>query len=121
MIKACPEKLEEQLTPALAILKEAIEEFASSFQQPMPPLVPRPAFMLAGVLASSIYLLEHVVWSFTGDEGSLEVDIDIFKRWVIEGDTEAVIASVRRAKKYSSQRVKINSTIVFGDPTKAKL
>ena len=121
MIKSCPEKLEEQLAHALAILKEAIEEFASSFQQPIPPLLPKPALMLAGAVTSSIYLLEHAVWSFTTSEASLEVDIEVFKRWVVEGDTVSAIASVRRAKKHSSQRVKINSTIVFGHLTKSKL
>ena len=118
MINSCPETLEEQLADALAPLKEAIEEFALSFLQPMPSLLPRPALMLAGIVASSIYLLEHAVWSFTTDEASLEVDIEVFKRWVIEGDTVSAIASVRRAKKHSSQRVNINSTIVFGHPTK---
>ena len=121
MIKSCPEKLEEQKTHALAILKEAIEEFSSSFRQPMPSLLPRPAFMLAGMITSSIYLLEHAVWSFTTNEVSLEVDIEIFNRWIVEGDTVSAIASVRRAKKHSSQRVKINSKIVFGHPTKSKL
>jgi hypothetical protein len=121
VIKSCPERLEEQLTHALAILEEAIEEFASSFRQPMPSLLPRPALMLAGVVTSSIYLLEHAVWSFTTNEPSLEVDIEVFKRWVIESDTVSAIASVRRAKKHSSQRVKINSTIVFGHPTGVKL
>src|ERR1700734_1109827 len=101
-MESCPEKLEEQVVHALAILKEAIEEFAPSFQQPMPPLVPRPALMLAGVIASSVYLLEHAIWSFTTNEESLEVDIEVFKRWVIEGDTLTSIASVRRAKKQST-------------------
>jgi len=121
VIKSCPEKLEEQLAHALAIMKEAIEEFASSFRQPMPSLLPRPALMLAGVVTSSVYLLEHAVWSFTTNEASLEVDVEIFKRWVIESDTVSAIASVRRAKKHSSHRVKINSKIVFGDRTKSKL
>lgn len=121
MIKSCPENLEEQLAHALAILKEAIEEFASSFRQPIPSLLPRPALILAGVVTSSIYLLEHAVWSFTNNEASLEVDIEIFNRWVVEGDTVSAIASVRRAKKHSSQRIEINSTIVFGDPTRSKL
>jgi len=88
----------------------------------MPTLIPRPALMLAGLVASSIYLLEHAVWSFTTNEPSLEVDIEVFKRWVLEGGTaEAAIASVRRAKKHSSKRVEINSTIVFADPTKSRL
>jgi len=121
VILSCPEKLEEQLTHALGILKEAIEEFASSFQQPMPLLLPRPALLLAGVVTSSIYLLEHAIWSFTANEASLEVDIEVFRRWVIEGDTVAAIASVRRAKKSASKRVEINSTIVFGAATKSKL
>ncbi|KAF8798958.1 hypothetical protein BYT27DRAFT_7122106 [Phlegmacium glaucopus] len=121
VIKSCPKKLEDQLAHALNILREAIEEFASSFQQPMAPLVPRPALILAGVIASSIYLLEHAVWSFTTNEASLEVDIEVFRRWVIEGDAVAAIASVRRAKKHAGERVEINSTIVFGAPTKSKL
>ena len=77
--------------------------------------------MLAGSIASSIYLLEHAVWSFTTNEASHEVDIEVFKRWVIEGDVMAAIASVRRAKKACDGRVKMNSTIVFGAPTKSKL
>jgi hypothetical protein len=121
VIKSCPEKLEEQLVHALPILKDAIEEFASSFRQPMPSLLPRPALILAGVVTSSLYLLEHAVWSFTTNEASLEVDIEIFNRWVIEGDTVSTIASVRRAKKHSSQRAEINSTIVFGEPSRSKL
>ena len=121
MVESCPERIEEQLAHALAILKEAIEEFASSFQQPVQPLVSRPALTLAGVVTSSVYLLEHVVWSFTANEASLEADIEIFKRWVIEGDAVASIASVRRAKKHSAERVRINSTIVFGASTKSKL
>ena len=121
MIKSCPEKLEVQLDHALDVLKKAIEEFASSFRQPMPILLPKPALMLAGVITSSTYLLEHAVWSFTTNEASLEVDIEGFNRWVIESDTVSAIASVRRAKKHSSQRVNINSKIVFGHPTKSKL
>jgi hypothetical protein len=103
VIESCQKKLEEQLAPRLAILKEGIEEFVSSFQQPMPPLVSRPALILTGVVASSIYLLEHVVWSFTTHGASLGVDIEVFRCWVIEGDAVAAIAAVRRAKKHSSE------------------
>ena len=92
--------------------KRLLRNFASSFQQPMPPLAPRPALMLAGVVTSSGACCLVI-------QTSHEVDIEVFKRWVVEGDAVAAIASVRRAKKHSAERVEINSTIVFGTLTKS--
>jgi hypothetical protein len=103
----------DKFSDSLAILKEAIEELRV--------VIP------AANATTSPKACTHVGWSSHLKyistclviQTSHEVDIEVFKRWVVEGDAVAATASVRRAKKHSAERVEINSTIVFGALTKS--
>jgi len=61
-----------------------------------------------------MYLLEQAVWSCNNIEPTQDLDAEVFRRWVLEGGTEAAIQSVKRAKSASHDRVAINSALVFG-------
>ncbi|KAF8158133.1 acyl-CoA dehydrogenase/oxidase [Crassisporium funariophilum] len=121
VIASCSSDIRVQIAPELDILKEAIKELAPSYNQPMQPLVPRPALMLAGAITSCVYLLEHAIWAHVTDEASKHVDLEVFRRWVVEGGTVAATESVRRAKTNADDRVKNNLEMVFGVAAKAKL
>lgn len=78
--------------------------------------------MLAGAIASSVYLLEHAIWSCKTFGPTKDLDVEVFRRWVTESDLESVIQSVKRARFDSQERIKVNSALVFGlDAAKAKL
>ncbi|KAF8903126.1 acyl-CoA dehydrogenase/oxidase [Gymnopilus junonius] len=118
----CPSTLQSQLSSSLSVLKVAIQEFATSYERPLPPLIPRPALMLAGAIASGVYLLEHAIWSHKNSEPTRDLDVEVFRRWVAESDLEAAIQSVEKAKSDSQERIRVNSALVFGlDAVKAKL
>ncbi|KAF8964393.1 acyl-CoA dehydrogenase/oxidase [Flammula alnicola] len=121
VMDSCPASLRQEFSPAFSILKEAIEEVIPSYKKPMNPLVPRPALMLIGAIASSIYLLEHAIWSYNNSEPTKDLDVEVFKRWIFEGGVEGAIQAVQRAKVNTEERVKLNSALVFGPNAKPKL
>ena len=119
----CPEVLKPQIQDSLAILNEGFNELSTSYHLPIPPLIARPALQLTGFLASSVYLLEHAIWSYTSLEAERDADIEAFRRWVLEGGIVAVLEDVRQAKQTRSTNrlVQSNSMLVFGVSSKAKL
>jgi len=87
----------------------------------MNPLTPRPALMLVGALSSSVYLLEHAIWSHTVSENTEDLDVDVFNRWVFEGGMEATMQVVGKVQYDTQERVKLNTALVFGSKTISKL
>lgn len=117
----CPAALRAEIREPLDALHEGLSELAISYKLPVPSLIPRPALILMGFLASSSYLLEHAIWSYTNGEAECDTDIEVFRRWVLEGGMVATIEDVRRAKQSTDQRVQSNSSLVFGGCSQAKL
>ena len=120
-MSSCPKEIRHELEKSLAILEEGLDELSLSCQLPIEPLVPRPALLLIGHITSSCYLLEHLTWSYSNNEPERYVDIEVFRRWVLEGGTAAVIEDVKCVKQNANQRIQTDSALVFGTPYKAKL
>jgi len=70
--------------------------------------------------ASSLYLLEHAVWSYTSAEVESHLDTEVFQRWVEEGGLTTALAGVKRVGGPTENRVMANSTIVYG-PVRTRL
>ena len=77
--------------------------------------------MLVGALSSSVYLLEHAIWSHTVSENTEDLDVDVFNRWVFEGGMEATMQVVGKVQYDTQERVKLNTALVFGSKTISKL
>ena len=121
VISGCPAALRAELREPLHILHEGLSELVTSYQLPIPSLIPRPALMLTGFVASSSYLLEHAVWSHTCEEVERDTDVEVFRRWVLEGGIVAAIEDVRRVKQNTDRRVESNSNLVFGGSLRGRL
>ncbi|THH19219.1 hypothetical protein EW146_g1919 [Bondarzewia mesenterica] len=120
-LASVPDPLKMQIEEPLSLLRTGLEELQAAYKQPVPMLVPRPAFMLFAHVASGFYLLEHAVWSYNKDEAQRDVDIEAFCRWIIEGGLKAAREDVKRAKITSLDRSNMDSALVYGSRTKAKL
>ena len=79
--------------------------------------------MLVGAVASSIYLLEHAIWSYKNSEPTKELDSEVFRRWVLEGEVEGALQAVRRIRTGDSRRnrAQVNSQLAFGGIVGPKL
>ncbi|KAF8627499.1 hypothetical protein AX17_006310 [Amanita inopinata Kibby_2008] len=121
ILYSCPAGLKPHVSESIELVLESLDELKASYQQPILPLVPRPALILMGCVASSVYLLEHAIWSYSTREPTSDIDTEVFVRWVAEGGTRAAIADVKRAKKSNDKREVANSSIVFGSTCKPKL
>ena len=121
MISSAPSDLQENLQKPLDLLKNAVEQLRTAYTQPLPPLIPRPALVLVASIASSVYLLEHAIWSKTTRGHSREMDVEVFRRWVLEGGTAAAIEDVKEAKEGMKNRIDINFAITFGNNRKARM
>ncbi|KAJ8483477.1 hypothetical protein ONZ51_g4672 [Trametes cubensis] len=119
VLTSCPEKLVKALDEPLANLRKALGVLPDVYKAPMPPLVPRPALFLFCHIASSIYLLEHAIWAFKTSEPGYETDLEVFRRWVMEGGLDVALENVRRVKDVSDERVRADATIVYGTKPKA--
>ena len=44
----------------------------------------------------------------------MDVDVEVFVRWVVEGDILLAITKVKEAKRSNGKKEEINSAMVFG-------
>jgi len=122
IISSCHSSLQDQVKESLAILSAALAELSTVYTPPIPILLPRPALFLFGYTVSSLYLLEHAIWSHTKGEAERETDVEVFRRWAVEGGLTAAMEDVKRARGLGDERVKANLGIVYGvSSNKARL
>ncbi|KAG6830717.1 hypothetical protein H0H87_007304 [Tephrocybe sp. NHM501043] len=121
VLSKCPTDLRKQLQEALSILKDALSELGLSLRNPIAPLVPRPALMLTGYIASITLLLEHAIWSRERRNSDHDTDVEVVHRWAAEGGMLAAIEDVRRARRDGDVREKTDTLIAFGATERAKL
>lgn len=121
VVSACPMSLHNQVKQPLTILRAAITDLSTVYTLPIPALMPRPALLLFGYTASSLYLLDHTIWSHMNGEAEREIDVEIFRRWVLEGGLTGAVEDVKRARGFGDERVKMNLGIVYGVSSKVRL
>lgn len=116
IVASTPGVLTPGFEASFKLLDLAINELSTAYDAPISPLVPRPALLLVGSIASSIYLLEHAIWSHTHKELEADVDIEVFNRWIVQSGLEGYTEAVKKAKDAgkAGARVKANEKIVFG-------
>ncbi|KAF5360912.1 hypothetical protein D9756_004892 [Leucocoprinus leucothites] len=116
VITSTPSGLSQELKASFSILDEALVELSTTYTKQISPLVPRPALVLVGSIASSVYLLEHAIWSYTQKETEAGLDVEVFSRWIVQSGLEGNIAEVKKAKNADlvQERVKANEKLVFG-------
>lgn len=114
IIQSCPDTLRKTLHQPLCSLHIALASLRGAYAAPIAPLVPRPALILFGHIASSLYLLEHTIWANVHDQTSLDCDIEVFRRWIEEGGLHTVIEDVRKAKDASANRAQLDLLLVYG-------
>lgn len=121
VVSSCPAKLRAEIQEPLDLLNKALQELTTALGTHASPLTPRPALLLTGFVTSSCFLLEHAVWAYSIGNTERDTDVEVFRRWALEGGMIGAIDDVRRAKQTTDQRVKANSTLVFGGSLRAKL
>ncbi|KIK52061.1 hypothetical protein GYMLUDRAFT_208261 [Collybiopsis luxurians FD-317 M1] len=121
VILSCPPDFLKQVQEAIQLLQWRLDSLLAAFLHPIPPLIARPALMFMGYMASSIYLLEHAIWSNTRGEEEYDVDAEVFRRWVHDGGFAALEKELDRARPELKSVDALNSTIVFRRSTQAKL
>ncbi|KZS86942.1 hypothetical protein SISNIDRAFT_480264 [Sistotremastrum niveocremeum HHB9708] len=121
IIDSVPPQMERSLSEALSILRPSIQYLLSALKPPVSQLVPRPALILFGHVFAALYLLEHSVWSSVNDESEKEIDMECFRRWVVEEGLVEATEEVKRivgSPEDGGRRTDVDSDIVYG---KAKL
>ncbi|KAJ3570101.1 hypothetical protein NP233_g4628 [Leucocoprinus birnbaumii] len=116
VIASTPLILAQELEAPLMLLEQALVEISTTYTKQISPLVPRPALLLVGSVTSSVYLLEHAIWSYSQKEPEAELDLEVFTRWIVQSGMQGNIAEVKNAKNAGiiQQRVKVNERLVFG-------
>lgn len=54
-------------------------------------------------------------------ETEREIDVEVFRRWVLEGGLTGAVEDVKRARGFGDERVKMNLGIVYGVSSKVRL
>ncbi|TBU62249.1 acyl-CoA dehydrogenase/oxidase [Dichomitus squalens] len=114
VLQSCSRSLSEPLGGPLAFLRLAVDELANAYKGPIHPLLPRPALFLFCHVASSLYLLEQAIWAVNEGEPEAQNDVEVFRRWVLEGGLDTALENVRRTKKLQKDRVQSDVAIVYG-------
>ncbi|KAL0961129.1 hypothetical protein HGRIS_006103 [Hohenbuehelia grisea] len=120
-IDSCPSPLKETIADQLTALGVALDDLSSAYTQPIATLVPRTGIFVIGHVSAAVYLLEHAIWSHTTGQAEKDVDVEVFRRWVVDGGLIKALAHMNRAKRAGNERVVGNQAIVFGNSAKARL
>ena len=86
----------------------------STAQSSPSSLLPRPALYLFSYVVSALYLLEHATWAYTTGEHSVEIDVEVFHRWVDESGLQGALQDVQRVKASGAERIGLDAEIVYG-------
>ncbi|KAL0565878.1 hypothetical protein V5O48_016145, partial [Marasmius crinis-equi] len=116
---SCPPQLKD--TPQLQVLVEGLNQLSSAYKNPIPTLMPRPALMLMGYITSSLFLLEHAIWSLATSQSERKTDVLVFNRWVDEGGLRPAIEEVKRTHVEAQKREGEDAAIVFDRKIGVKL
>lgn len=100
------------LEPALQLLSSALDLFLKAYQHPIPELIPRPSLLLTGYIASSVFLLEHAIWSYSTEQEETVVDVEVARRWIVESGLVGIMNDVETIRKDKGQRVELNTLLV---------
>ncbi|KAK7016880.1 acyl-CoA dehydrogenase NM domain-like protein, partial [Favolaschia claudopus] len=107
IISSAPKK-----TPAIAYLQQTLTELPTIFRKTLNPLLPRSILILFGHVASSLFLLEHAIWSRSHDESKAETDMVVFERWV--GGLGQILNEIRSLEEGVEERIRVNGLVVGG-------
>ncbi|KAF8645147.1 hypothetical protein AX16_007975 [Volvariella volvacea WC 439] len=113
--------IRDQLLDPIRLLEAGIAELDTAYALPIGPLVPRPGLIVVGYVTSSIYLLEQAIWSNGTGQPESTTDLEVFRRWTLEGGMVAAIDDLKRAKTGTERRIEMNSQIVYSRPISVKL
>ncbi len=114
---SCPDDLGVSILDALDTLRRSIDCAISAYKPPIPTLMPKHALILLGNIASSLFLLEHAVWSHTTNQNEAQTDSEVFTRWVLEGGLLTAVHNVKIIQAATAKREAANAAIVFGKDT----
>ena len=101
-------------------LRSSVQVLGDTLKPSISPLALRPLFFLLGYLASSIYLLEHAVWSADRrPEAEHDTDVEVLVSWVGEGGLLKAKDDVLKAGMVNEgTRRRLNEAFVYGAQTK---
>ncbi|EEB89906.1 hypothetical protein MPER_11950 [Moniliophthora perniciosa FA553] len=111
VISSCPDTFSD--SSAVQALSSSLDQLALAYQLPLPALMPRPALMLMGHVTSSVFLLEHAIWSYVTSQAECNVDFTVFCRWIEDG-LQSVIEDVQRVCAEADTRIRENTAIGYG-------
>ncbi|KAI0648104.1 acyl-CoA dehydrogenase/oxidase [Trametes meyenii] len=114
VLVSVPAILAQTLEEPISLLRKALAALADAYKTTGQPLVTRPALFLFSHIASSVYLLEHTAWAVKTAQPGYETDLDVFRRWVLEGGLDTSLENVRRAQRAPKDRSQTDATIVYG-------
>ncbi|TFY63892.1 hypothetical protein EVG20_g6143 [Dentipellis fragilis] len=114
ILASVPNKLQLEIKDELSHLQAALKDLEAAYAPPIQPLVPRPALFLFSYVTSSLYLLEHAVWSYQKGEVEKEIDVETFKRWISEGGLDAAREDLNKARAAPGNRSVSNAALVYG-------
>lgn len=100
---------------AVETLSKAVNELPAFFQQStINPLLPRVVLNFFASITCGLFLLQHAVWSMVNDEDTKEVDVEVFRRWVEEGDSRSSIRDIITISDNHEERARMNFKLVNG-------
>ncbi|KAA1469851.1 acyl-CoA dehydrogenase/oxidase C-terminal [Dentipellis sp. KUC8613] len=114
ILATVPSILQLELKDELTHLQAALKDLQAAYAPPIQPLIPRPALFLFSYVTSSLYLLEHAVWSYQKGEAEKDIDIETFKRWISEGGLDAAQEELNKARAAPVTRSASNAALVYG-------
>ncbi|KAK0221634.1 acyl-CoA dehydrogenase/oxidase [Armillaria fumosa] len=117
VMTSCPDDLRVRILDALDTLRRSIDCAVSAYTPPILSLVPRHALILLGNVASSLFLLEHAIWSHETNQDEAQTDAEVFTRWVLEGGLLTAVYDVKITQAATAEREAANAAIVFGKDT----
>lgn len=85
------------------------------------PLTPRSTLNIVAATTAGISLLEHALWAVRNNEPTKDIDVEVCRRWVEEGELSSLMEQFARLASSPGDRSALNTALVYGAALSAKL
>ncbi|KAJ8503332.1 hypothetical protein ONZ45_g10962 [Pleurotus djamor] len=121
IIASCPSTLKAGLKEPLDILLKALDDVAVAYTQPISPFMPRAGLFVIGHVASGLFLLEHSIWSTSANDESKDIDVEVFRRWIVEGGLTKALVDLAQTRSAGADRASSDFSMVFHEHPSVKV
>jgi len=114
-IRATPSRLRERIESATSSLGDALKLLPSLLRDGSKrSWLYRKTLLIFGHISAAVYLLEHLLWTYSNNEPDVDIYVSTFKSWVENNQLSSLIDQWKHESTMKPSRSETDYEIIYG-------